>query len=613
MLLTAATDIPKGKEWLFETKYDGFRCILEWKKDEPVLKSRNGKILNQMFPEIISFCEEIQDRMISFLPITLDGELVYLVNNLQSDFSKVQARGRMRNFDMITKHVQQFPCHYVVFDVLNVKGEQLTNFTLVKRKQKLKNFFRKIKLPISISNEDINRIQVIDVFDDSEVLWNKIVVSNGEGMIAKQKTSKWLSDKRTVQWLKIKNYRTVSVILTKYDKSNGYFQGAVYQMDKLIEVVTFRHGLKADELKTLIALFQTNGAKSGENIWELEPSICVEIDCISFEGKQLREPLFHSFNLEKDPNDCNWQQMQRQLSPLPQTIQLTHPEKPIWPAYHIQKGDYLHYLQQVAPYILPFLRDRLLTVIRFPHGALGESFYQKNSPETIPGFITTKQDEEIRYLVCNNIESLLWLGNQLALEFHIPFQTIHSNKPSEIVFDLDPPSVSEFPLAIEAALRMKAVLDQFGLQSFVKTSGGKGMQVYIPLPIDTFSYEDTRVFTEFVCNFLIEQEPQWFTSERLKKNRDNKLYLDYVQHSEGKTIVAPYSPRGNEKGLIATPLNWEEVCNSLKPELFHIPAVLDRLKTQTNPFRDFRKGVEEQNFKDVLTQLKELVKDQKNK
>lgn len=515
----------------------------------------------------------------------------------------------MKNRENIGKHASEFPCHYVVFDLLELKGEKLTELGLDKRKQKLSGLFRKMDFPLSVNYEDKNLLQAIDVFGNHEELWKEIGISNGEGIIAKRKTSQWNSDKRTVHWLKIKNWRYVSVILTKYDHGNGYFHGAVYQKDSLMEVVIFRHGLKEEEAKTLIDLFRSNGTKHGENFWELEPSICVEIACIDFEGMSLREPRFHAFNFEKQPSDCNWQQMQRQLSPLPGTVEISHPEKPVWPASGIQKGDYLLYLQVVAPYLLPFLKDRILTVIRFPHGAPGERFYQKNCPDNVPAFVTTKQVEDIRYILCNETESLLWLGNQLALEFHIPFQTIHSNKPTEIVFDLDPPSVNEFPLAIEAAQRMKAILDQFGLKSFVKTSGGKGMQVYIPLPVNTFTYEDTRIFTQFVCEFLIEQEPQWFTSERLKKNRGNKLYLDYVQHSEGKTIVAPYSPRGSEKGLIATPLKWEEVGDSLKPDLFSIPAVLERMKKQANPFRDFRHAVEEQQFGAVLAQLKELVKE----
>lgn len=609
MLLTASTEIPLGKDWIYETKYDGFRCLLEWKLDEPLLKSRNGKVLNQMFPEVIGFCLEIQHQIRPYLPLTLDGELVCLTNNFQSNFAVVQLRGRMRNQEVIQKHAQEMPAHYVVFDLLELKGESLTNLLITKRKHRLQKLFQQLKLPVSVNVEDNQRIQAIDVFQDSADLWNKVVIANGEGIVAKQKDSEWNSDKRTAQWLKIKNWRIVSAILTKYDKSNGFFDGAVYRNDTLVDVVTFRHGLKDEELKTLITLFQSNGTKTSENMWVLEPSICVEIACISFDGKHLREPRFHAFNLEKESAECNWRNMQRELFPIPEIVPITNPDKPVWPASNLLKDDYLLYLQTVSPYVLPFLRDRLLTVIRFPHGAPGESFYQKNSPETIPDFVETKVDDDIRYILCNNIETLLWLGNQLALEFHIPFQTIHTDKPTEIVFDLDPPSVNEFSLAIEAAVRLKAILDQFGLPSFVKTSGGKGIQVYIPLPLDAFSYEETRVFTKFVCDFLIEQEPQWFTTERLKKNRHNKLYLDYVQHSEGKTIVAPYSPRGNEKGFVATPLNWTEVNDSLKPDLFTIPAVMERLKTQGNPFRNFRQGLEEQKFSAVLTQLKELVKD----
>ncbi|MFJ8066322.1 DNA ligase D [Psychrobacillus sp. NPDC096426] len=604
MLLTDATDIPVGKDWLYETKYDGFRCILEW-ESEPILKSRNGKILNAMFPEIINFCHEIYEQISPYLPLTLDGELVYLTNNFQSNFSIVQLRSRMRKEDVIKRHVQNFPCHYVLFDLLKFKGESQTNLSITKRKQIQKKLFRTIKLPVSINYEDSNRIQAIEVYKDSEELWNKIISNNGEGIVAKRKTSNWLGDIRTNNWLKIKNWRIVTVILTKFDKSNGFFHGAVYEKKGLVEVVTFQHGLKEEESSTLKALFQANGTKLSKNVWELDPSICVEIACIDFVGEKLREPRFHAFNFEKEPIDCNWSHMLRQLHPIPIAVQITHPEKPVWPSSSLSKDDYLLYLQNVSSYMLPFLRDRLLTVIRFPHGVPGESFYQKNSPNYVPDFIATKQVEDINYIMCNDIESLLWLGNQLSLEFHIPFQTIHTNKPTEIVFDLDPPSVEEFSLAREAALRMKAIFDHFDLQSFIKTSGGKGMQVYIPLPFDTFSYEDTRVFTKFVCDFLVEQEPQWFTTERLKKHRGDKLYLDYVQHAEGKTVIAPYSTRGNDLGLIATPLNWDEVDHSLKPSLFSIPAVLERMKKQGNPFRDFRKNLDKQRFKDVLTQLKE--------
>ncbi|WP_246832419.1 hypothetical protein [Viridibacillus sp. FSL H8-0123] len=126
MLLTAADEIPISTEWRFEGKYDGFRCELEW-VDEPILKSRNGNILNAKFPEIISFCNEISDRIKPYLPLMLDGELVYLMNNFQSNFSVVQTRGRMRSQSTIKQHASSFPCHYVVFDYMKEKGDSITN------------------------------------------------------------------------------------------------------------------------------------------------------------------------------------------------------------------------------------------------------------------------------------------------------------------------------------------------------------------------------------------------------------------------------------------------------------------------------------------------------
>ncbi|WP_397539185.1 DNA ligase D [Rummeliibacillus pycnus] len=609
MLLTLAMEIPQGEEWLYETKYDGFRCILEW-DENPVLVSRNGKTLNPNFPEIIDFLDEIKEKISAFLPLQLDCELVFLTNNFKSNFSVVQTRGRMRSQDSIEKHAKEFPCQLVVFDLLQHKGKNQTNLKLTERKDRLQKVFKTVNLPTSINYEDINRLQMIDVFYDSMKLWNKMVVDSGEGLIAKRKISNWISDTRTTSWLKIKNWRYVSVILTKFDKNNGYFNGAVYRENKLIDVVSFRHGLKEEEFSTLVTFFEKNGTKLKEDVWEIQPSICVEIACIDFLGGMLREPRFHTFKLNKEPEECNWRQMLRQLIPIPESVQITHPDKSVFPSLDIQKDDYLYYLQNIAPFMLPFLRNRPLTLIRYPHGVPGENFYQKSSPENTPDFVTTTKIEDMEFIVCNNIETLLWLGNQLAIEYHIPFQPIQTDKPTEIVFDLDPPSVEEFSLAVEAALQMKAIFNQFELKSFIKTSGGKGMQLYIPLPMDVFSYEQTGLFTKFVCDFLIEQNPKWFTIERLKKNRHNKLYLDYVQHREGKTIISPYSPRGNDKGLVATPLYWEEVNDSLKPDVFTILAVEERIKKQGNPFLKFRvaESVNGQSLANLLTQLNEMKK-----
>ncbi len=602
MLLTEAIEPPKGEEWFYEAKYDGFRCIIQWTEEEPILISRNGNVLNQLFPEIIAYCKDLYKKIKAYLPLTFDGELVFLMNNYKSEFSIVQQRGRMQNKEVIAAHAKSFPCHYVVFDLLQFKGESQANRYLKTRKQQLTTLFTKLKLPTTINYEDNRRLQAIDVFEDTSAIWHLITTYNGEGLIAKKKTSKWQENVRTNQWMKIKNWRMVTVIVTKYDKGNGYFQGCVYRQGELTEVVVFRHGMKNDELNTLIAFFKANGIKQNET-WGLEPSICVDIACIDFDGKKLREPRFHAFRLEMDPQECNWQQMHRQLMPIPESVQVTHPNKPVWPEIGITKDSYLHYLQFISPLILPFLRQRPVTLIRFPHGVSGESFYQKSSPDNLPEFVATEKVSEHHGILCNNLETLLWLGNQLALEIHIPFQTIDTDKPTEIVFDLDPPNVDAFSLAISAARHLKEIFDYFKLQSFVKTSGGKGLQVYIPLPYNTFSYEQVRQFTEFVCRFLCEQKTGLYTIERLKKNRNDRLYLDYVQHAEGKTIISPFSTRGNPMGLVATPLYWDEVNEQLRPELFTIPTVIERIKRVGNPFRNFEAIGEEQDFHAVLQHL----------
>jgi DNA ligase D len=287
-----------------------------------------------------------------------------------------------------------------------------------------------------------------------------------------------------------------------------------------------------------------------------------------------------------------------------QTLTLTSLSKILWPKHQITKADYFQYIYEVSPYILPFIKDRALTLIRYPHGAAGPSFFQKNCPEYAPDFIPTEMVDDINYIVGGDLPTLYWLANQLALEIHVPFQLIHSTGPSEIVFDLDPPSRDAFELAVEAALLIKEVLDQLQMISFVKTSGNKGLQVYIPLPENTYSYEETRLFGDFIAEYLLNKRPQAFTTERLKKNRKGRLYLDIVQHAQGKTIVSPYTVRGNEDGLVAAPLFWEEVTPALRPEQFPIQNMIERIKTKGCPFAHFFSAKDHQPFDQVLSVLK---------
>ncbi|MCO7124745.1 non-homologous end-joining DNA ligase [Sporolactobacillus shoreicorticis] len=268
-------------------------------------------------------------------------------------------------------------------------------------------------------------------------------------------------------------------------------------------------------------------------------------------------------------------------------FRITHPEKPVWQHPLITKQQFIDYLKIAAPMMLPFLSGRALTVIRFPHGVPGTSFFQKNCPNYAPASIRTYTEDGTQYIVCDNTETLTWLGNQLAIEFHIPFQKAGAVGPEEIIFDLDPPERSAFSLAVKAAVEMKILFERLSIISFPKLSGSRGLQIHLPVSGLGFSYADTRLFTKFVADLLVSRSPAYFTTERLKKNRGGRLYIDYVQHAEGKTIISPYSPRGKEGATVAAPLFWYEVNDALRAESFTITTMLDRISKGINPMHGY--------------------------
>jgi bifunctional non-homologous end joining protein LigD len=372
-----------------------------------------------------------------------------------------------------------------------------------------------------------------------------------------------------------------------FDQLNDMFHVGIIKENKIFQIGAFSTGLQPDEKKALIQTLFNNKKSENDGIITVEPGICVELKFQALVQNQLIHPVFHSFRFDVKWDECTWEKLLFNMAPLNEEVQITHPEKPIWNNPFINKEQFIAYLLEIAPFMLPFLHNRLLTVIRYPHGVFGEAFYQKNCPDYAPPFIKTVEDEGINYIVCNDLSTFIWLGNQLAIEFHIPFQTIDTSFPTEIVFDLDPPSIDRFPLAIKAAVEMKKIFDSFQLKSFPKLSGKKGIQIHIPISKNTFRYEETRIFTSFIAEYLVASHPEDFTIERLKKNRGQKLYIDYLQHAEGKTIIAPYSPRGKEGATIAAPLYWEEVNEHLDVENYTILNARKRVNQLGCPFQEY--------------------------
>ncbi|TYP68398.1 non-homologous end-joining DNA ligase [Paenibacillus methanolicus] len=260
-------------------------------------------------------------------------------------------------------------------------------------------------------------------------------------------------------------------------------------------------------------------------------------------------------------------------------LTVSNPTKLLFPELGITKAVFLQKLTVLAPWLLKHCRDRYLTTIRFPDGVHGKSFYQKNCPQPAPPFVEIDTHGDIGYVRLDSLPVLLWLGNLACIEYHASFDRISNPaKPTEWVLDLDP-SVEEEPRIMEAASLVGDLLESLGIASVPKTSGATGVQIIVPLQPD-LTFDELRAIGEFVGAYLSGKHPGLFTIERLKKNRGDLIYIDYLQHYEGKTIVAPYSPRARPGATVSTPLHWREVRANAAITDYNLVNIAERLEQE---------------------------------
>jgi bifunctional non-homologous end joining protein LigD len=260
------------------------------------------------------------------------------------------------------------------------------------------------------------------------------------------------------------------------------------------------------------------------------------------------------------------------------SVQLSNPDKLLFPEAGITKLDYVKSLHELSPFLLHYTKNRNLTTIHYPDGVGEKSYYQKNIPSHAPDFIERRMTDGIEYVVLDSLEALLWMGNMAALEFHIPFNAMDSpDYPDALVFDLDPSEGQTFPQVAEAALIVHETLEELGINSFCKTSGATGIQVAIPTG-RKLHYDDAREINQFFGRYFAEKYPKIFTVERKVNDRGKKLYFDYLQMWRGKTIISPYSPRATKTANVSTPLLWKELEKGVVPEDFTLKTIGKRLK-----------------------------------
>jgi bifunctional non-homologous end joining protein LigD len=269
---------------------------------------------------------------------------------------------------------------------------------------------------------------------------------------------------------------------------------------------------------------------------------------------------------------------------------LSNPTKILFPRDAIAKREILAYYLAIAPVLLPHLEHRPLTIQRWPDGIDGEAWYQQNAPTPLPAFVHTASFEKKKRIVADNVETLAWLANLAALTLHQWSSRLpHLDKPDYVILDLDPGEASTWKDVIDVARAVRTLLDALSLESGVKTSGKRGIHIVVPIAQGP-THAEATAFAERIAQAVAKVMPKIATTERIKEKRGGRLYIDYLQNGEGKTIVAPYTIRALDGAPVSTPLSWSEVSEKLDPRAFTIRNVPARVEKHGDLFAIVRSG-----------------------
>jgi bifunctional non-homologous end joining protein LigD len=579
-MLATLVDAPFDREgWSFEVKWDGFRSIAEVKGGKVKLLSRNDKSQNARFPAVA--------EALAGLPIhaVLDGEIVSVDDKGRPDFQALQNSMRSGEGRIL----------YYVFDVLQVDGYDLRPLALERRRAVLAKLLLPSKVVrLSESVETKGR----DFFRAAE--------TNGlEGIMAKDLASPYRPGQRSREWLKIKTQKRQEAVICGFTKpraSRKHFGALVlgaYENGRLSYIGHVGTGFTEHGLKDLYGKLQplivdkspfTEEPPTNMPVTWVKPRLVGEVKFSEWTSDGLmRQPVFLGLRDDKSARDVVREKAATKravLDPpkLRTKAELTHFDKVFWPGEGYTKGDVVGYYAKMADRLLPYLTDRPQALNRHPDGIAGESFFQKNITQEPPEWVKTvtarSEDvgKDIRYLVCQNRDTLIYEANLGAIELNVWSSSLpHLDAPDYIVLDFDPLETS-FPSVVEAVLAAKKVLDELGLPAFCKTSGATGLHVYVPLE-PRFTYDQARQLAHLVMLFVNRRNPDLTSLERTPSKRRGRIYLDYLQNRKGATMAAPFSLRPREGAPVSMPLDWKDVTPRLDPLDFNIrtvPEIVER-------------------------------------
>src|SRR5688572_22390733 len=601
--------------WIFELKLDGYRLIASKSKGEALLLTRNGNDYTDVFPEIA--------RAVKALPVDeciIDGEVVVCDSKGLPSFAMLQRRGRLSSSIDIKRAAVELPATFYVFDLLAFEDFDLRPLPLTERKQFLIDVVPKL-----------GPLRALDHIErEGEAFLEQVMAMGMEGIIAKKADSPYRKG-RSGQWLKIKAEPTADFVIvgfTEPKRSRGHF-GALQLADQIDGTLVYagRVGTGFNdtllrELKSLLdPIVRSDPPCAGpcyapgleplasEAILEtatttwVDPVYVCEVRFREWTPDGLlRHSAFMRMRTDKPPHECERQKWHvdaveaapaavapseppapPRMAAVAKTIAFSNPKKVFWPAEGYTKGDLIDYYRAVSRWLLPYLRNRPVVLTRFPDGIDGKSFYQKDAPEFAPEWMRTipiwSQDtqRDIRYFVCDDEESILYIANLGSIPLHIWASRVGSLElPDWCVIDLDPKD-APFSDVIRTAQVLHRLCDSVGLPNYVKTTGKTGLHILLPLGRQC-TYEQSRTLGELLARLVLRELGEIATITRHVSKRGDKVYLDYLQNRHGQLIVAPFSVRPLPGASVSMPLEWHEVNDKLAISQHTIVNALKRME-----------------------------------
>lgn len=563
------SSVPKEGQWIHEMKLDGYRIQAHLKNGNGTFYTRKALDWSNKFPHLLNAVEE--------LPVTnaiLDGEIVALDEEGKPQFQNLQN-------SMKSKH--DMSLRYYVFDLLYLNGRDLRKLPLLERKEILKHILKHGPQHIIYSDH---------IEEDGEAFYRVSCEHKLEGIVSKLADSPYLSGRNDL-WGKTKCTNRQEFVIGGWTDPQGGRTGigalllGVYEGNTLRYAGKVGTGFNQETLKYLkkeLSAIETDESPFDENsprgssIHWVQPDKACEVAFAEWtKDGILRTPVFQGLREDKPTKEIHVEKKKTLKN-------ISSPEKVLFKEEGITKEDVLRYYHTVAKWMLPHVADRPLTLVRCPHGSEGKCFYQKhltgNYPSSFHPIDIEEGNGEETYFTIDSEEGIEELVQMNAYEIHVwGSHRDDYKRPDLIVMDLDPGDGVPWKEVVDAAFELKVMLEDLNLKSFVKTTGGKGLHLHVPIA-PLYDWDQVKSFTQSLALELVTRHPEKYVSKMTKKIRTNKIFIDYLRNGYGATAVVPYSLRAKPQTAVALPLDWNELRRLKGPQDFSLPKAIKKIKAR---------------------------------